>query len=422
MPTSITNIVFKARVFDASNKLVAKASFAIEMYFASSNRWIRVQTNTNATGSVTFNFSLGATNKSIYKKTILEILNLGTIPPFRLVSGTNTVALAKDFALDATKKVLTVNFGDNWLVDASKKTLINSYALNFNALNLNDEKEIEKSDKFKKLDVTNKNLESQLKIKTEQLINLEKEKNTAITNATKAKDLEIQRLNNQLTLKDAKIKETEKNKDNLINQLSRDKESTILQLQKDIQKAQLNIGTKDSKIKELQEMLDKGTTDTKAVKLAKVPLTTFSNQVVNDMSKVKKELSNSDFKISNIQLKLKTIVTQEDDDLKLQLMDAASERINGNMISDLIINIDDSVLQSQNDLVIPSVLGLTESAARTVLARYQLKLEPVYQAVDAQSTKYTIGQAFKQYPAAGSTALKNSTINVIFAKNQNEQN
>lgn len=146
----------------------------------------------------------------------------------------------------------------------------------------------------------------------------------------------------------------------------------------------------------------------------------YSN-VVSEITKAADSLSNSNYKLSNLALDLKVLVKNDENGLKLQLVDdTLAETIDGSSLSNIRIEVKANEIGNVNTVVnpLPSILGLTESEARKKLMNYGLKLNPIYQFSD----KYTLGQAFKQYPEANTELMEGSVITVIFAKDKNKYN
>lgn len=141
---------------------------------------------------------------------------------------------------------------------------------------------------------------------------------------------------------------------------------------------------------------------------------------VNTASKVTKADPDNAFTLGNVTLNLKTFVRQDDDGLKLQLVDAGkADSANEGSVSDLTIDVvgqEPTTSGHATTAIAPKVLGLTETAARKRLAQFGLKLDAIYQA----SKNQIVGQAFKQSPAAGDDLAAGAKVTVIFAKDQSQ--
>lgn len=133
----------------------------------------------------------------------------------------------------------------------------------------------------------------------------------------------------------------------------------------------------------------------------------------------KKNTASSGFKLSNISINLKTVAEKDEQGLRFQVIDINNaSSINGAAISDIKIDItEDETPISSNDLIAPKLIGLTETAARKYLEKFNLRLDPVYQFMNTENSSISEGQAFRQSPEPGEVVILDSTITVIFAKN-----
>lgn len=137
--------------------------------------------------------------------------------------------------------------------------------------------------------------------------------------------------------------------------------------------------------------------------------------IVDEVKNASEKLEDTPYSLANISLNLKTHVVTDADGFKLQLIDAETAKHTTNeSISEVKIDIGTKGNQAQVNTKqsTPSILGLTETAARERLKSFGLKMKVIYQ---SSQTK-TIGQAFKQKPAAGADIDKGDTVITIFAK------
>ena len=89
--------------------------------------------------------------------------------------------------------------------------------------------------------------------------------------------------------------------------------------------------------------------------------------VVSEIAKATESLNNSNYKLSNMALDLKVLVKNDEDGLKLQLVDdTLAETISGDSLSNIRIEVKANELGNSNTVVnpLPSIIGLTESQAR----------------------------------------------------------
>ncbi|MNV15577.1 PASTA domain protein [compost metagenome] len=148
---------------------------------------------------------------------------------------------------------------------------------------------------------------------------------------------------------------------------------------------------------------------------APLPINQLYSNIVSEIETATNASESSNFKLSNMSLKLKAMIQRDGETVSATLLDPdSSENVNGNAISELVFDITSNQTTEAAIIVMPDVRGLTETAVRRVLKSLQLRLNPVYQ------SKLPImnGDSFKQSPAAGEKIQKNQLITVIFNKNE----
>jgi len=140
----------------------------------------------------------------------------------------------------------------------------------------------------------------------------------------------------------------------------------------------------------------------------------YSN-ITNQFALIEEENTNSKYKLSNLSLNLKSFVDMSTGDLCLRLIDGnESTRYDGSAVSTIRIDFSEQSQSSATSFKMPNVVGLTENACRQTLASVGLKLDPVYQLMNAKGTP--VGRSLKQSVPAGSIVNPNDLITVIFAK------
>lgn len=165
---------------------------------------------------------------------------------------------------------------------------------------------------------------------------------------------------------------------------------------------------KQEQIEILQEQIDVDNTP--------VRVSEFSQQLVQEIGSSAKSLDGgSGYKLANISLKLKTVVSRDAEGVNVQLVDLSGmNQVNGDAVSELTFDIVPEPIASSVGGSIPNLLGLTETAVRRILTSLELKLNPVFQ----NNTAVVNGDSFKQSPEAGSTYNVNDTVTVIFSKHE----
>jgi len=141
--------------------------------------------------------------------------------------------------------------------------------------------------------------------------------------------------------------------------------------------------------------------------------------VIDEIQIAKNNTINADFKLSNVSINLKTVVEEDNEGLRFQVIDMSSaESIQQAALSDIKIDISENQSQTiSNDLIVPKLTGLTETAARKYLEKFNLRLDPVYQYLNINNSNFSEGQAFRQSPEPGTEITPESSITVIFVKN-----
>ena len=143
--------------------------------------------------------------------------------------------------------------------------------------------------------------------------------------------------------------------------------------------------------------------------------------IVDEVRNASEKLEETPYSLANISLNLKTHVVTDEEGFKLQLIDAeTAKNTSQESFSEVTIDIGTKgpTRGGAEKLVAPNIVGLTETAARQRLKAFGLKMKVIYQT----TTTKTVGQAFKQKPAAGDDINKGDTIITIFAKNSEKFN
>lgn len=174
-----------------------------------------------------------------------------------------------------------------------------------------------------------------------------------------------------------------------------------------------HLGNKTEEVAQLQLKIDELSKEV-AFDLRPMPVSGVYTNIVNEIQ-LADNLNNSDYKLSNIQLKIKSLVNRDQDGVNLQFLNhETAKEINGNSISEVVLDIESAPRAVSEPGKLPNLIGFTETAVRRILSNQGLRLNPVYQ---KQSTVPS-GESFKQSPAVNSTIQNNQLITVIFSKNE----
>lgn len=146
-----------------------------------------------------------------------------------------------------------------------------------------------------------------------------------------------------------------------------------------------------------------------------VPIQDLYSNLVSEIAIANDNNSSRPFKLSNISVKLKALIHEEDGSMSASLLNLEnSENVNGDAISELLFDIT-PVQQTEpasNELI--DLTGFTESVVRRILKVSGLKLNPVYQ----KNLDVVNGDSFRQSPEAGQIVQPNQLITVIFSKHE----
>jgi hypothetical protein len=263
----------------------------------------------------------------------------------------------------------------------------------------------------------------------EQLRQQEANTETNTTSGEQAEEIDF--LNRRVSSLEADVNTLEVEKGALETTITQQGQTINTQLgeinhYKNIEQQQLNIiSTLETEKQTLQDQLDLLSQET--IEEAYIPKSVSANKlytdVIDEIKIAKENTVTSGFKLSNISINLKTVAEKDEGGLRFQVIDINNaSAINGAAISDIKIDITEDETPVINELIVPKLIGLTETAARNYLEKFNLRLDPVYQLIDTENSTLSEGQAFKQSPEPGITTTLDTTITVIFAKNNQHLN
>ena len=260
-------------------------------------------------------------------------------------------------------------------------------SLNDSVIEINQLQEalLEKAKEIENLQLLKNKLEQENKI---ILLDVEKTKNDLQTQQNSIDDLV------------EKIKTSQ--------QLVSKKNNEIATLTKNTTVKEIEISKLKTKVTEIQSFID-------AENPNKLDAKKVYSSIINDIAIADAEMDTSRFKMANISLNLKATVEKGPEGTLFGLVDFESAKdINAAAISDISIDIVPNTTSIKSENMVPSIIGLTETAVRKTITNYGLKLDVVYQPTD--NPKFIEGQAIKQIPEAGSELIQGQEVIVIFAK------
>lgn len=185
-------------------------------------------------------------------------------------------------------------------------------------------------------------------------------------------------------------------------------------LEENLSKIEKDLSIKEDKIIELTSTID---VLSKEIEFDMRPMAVSGvyTNIVNEIQ-LAETLNKSNFKLANIQLKLKTLVNRDKEGINLQFLNhQTAKEVNGNSISEVLMDIESSPNRVTELAKLPNLIGFTETAVRRILSNLGLKLNPVYQKTESNIPS---GESFKQSPTLDSEIENNQLITVIFSKNE----
>jgi hypothetical protein len=162
----------------------------------------------------------------------------------------------------------------------------------------------------------------------------------------------------------------------------------------------------------LQAKLLEITRDVTEYKPVAQPVSRVYSSILDEFKKTTELTKDSNYKLANISLNIKTFMEFDGEGMRMQLVDANKlSSLPTEALSDFRVEIGESNSPVSGTVRVPDLLGLTETGARKVLSSLGLNLKPVYQ----QNKAVPNGQSFKQSPAAGD-AQSGSDVTIVFSK------
>jgi predicted nuclease with TOPRIM domain len=185
-------------------------------------------------------------------------------------------------------------------------------------------------------------------------------------------------------------------------------------LEENLSKIEKDLSIKEDKIIELTSTIDELSKEIE-FDMRPMPVSGVYANIVNEIQ-LAETLNKSNFKLANIQLKLKTLVNRDKEGVNLQFLNhQTAKEVNGNSISEVLMDIESSPNRVTELAKLPNLIGFTETAIRRILSNLGLRLNPVYQKTESNIPS---GESFKQSPTLDSEIENNQLITVIFSKNE----
>jgi len=150
----------------------------------------------------------------------------------------------------------------------------------------------------------------------------------------------------------------------------------------------------------------------------KTPIQNIAANIGNEMSEANNKLSNEKrpYRFGRIELDLRGTLSTDGQSMTLASMVDLKDVGGGAALPGMKVEIlpNNFATQESDDVTVPDVLGLTETAVRRLLQAVGLQLEMVNKTVEA-SENIPFGQSIQQSPKAGGLIARGESILVVFA-------
>lgn len=421
-------LFFKVTLRDHHGKIPEEMKLDIQFFNTDTKAWEKIDSENTGYLEGTYNFEYYIPSR-IYGdqptlRKVREVLQTGGMPMFRLVdarSKEQLYILAKQGAYTMLEDAISYDFGNLSLLQREQiKDLDNpkipSVLIATAKIAQDTTPEME-------------NLQKEIDDLKEQIRQQEANNETHTTSNDQVEQVDF--LTRRVSALEADINNLVLEKGTLEATITQQNQTISSQLgeinhYKNIeQQQQSTIASLEAEKQTLQQQIDELSQET--IEEEYVPKSVSANKlytdVIDEIKIAKENTVASGFKLSNISLNLKTVAEKDAQGLRFQVIDINNaSAINGAAISDIKIDITEDITPVSNELIVPKLIGLTETAARNYLEKFSLRLDPVYQLIDTQNSTLSQGQAFKQSPEPGTTITPDATITVIFAKNNQHLN
>lgn len=372
-PSEYTTVSYSIRLRDTQGQPVVNLPFVMQYLDPSTQQWTDFHRDFIRQGAFFFEEPITPPDPEIPKSIFLQT---DLIPELRLVAFPS---------LYNSTKPEVIAFTCQLTADPNAGTL----AFYFGTLRLVDEEALPSGDFFNDFIVI-----TSLHTLTgdQELIEELQEQVAELTLEIQVKDATIASLNTQLVsaLSQLELKTLQVTR---LETIKGELEANILQLQ--------------GQVELLQGQLD--------IDSRPVLVSDLYSQLVQEIDTSTQNNVDAGYKLANISLKLKTLITRDENGVSAQLFDlSAMDQINGAAVSELTFDIAPATTPAPQTNTVPNLLGLTETAVRKILASLGLRLNPVFQ----NNTQVVDGDSFKQTPAAGTEYSTNDFVTVIFSKHE----
>lgn len=392
-------VTYKFKLNDAAGQPIQSLAVTLQYFKGATRTWEEVHKGFVTNGLYSFTETL---NRDAYSVFLAQSI----VPEVRIVATDAFYGLGKPevlaFICQFSASQTTVNgqpvsnflfdFGTCYIVEkatALTADVFSTFIVISSPISLVNQEQLKKQIEQLQKDLrtcqtTNAQLVSQNTAQAQEIAALKIE--------VQAKDITIASLNTQLitALSQVEQKSLEITR---LNSIKQELENTILDLQRQIEELSREINFDERPI----------------------PVNTLYTNLIREIDESTQSNQNANFKLANISLKLKTLVSSDENGLNAQLFHLSQmDQINGAAVSEIVFDIAPSTTPASQSGTMPNLLGLTETAVRKMLDSLGLRLNPVFQ----NNLQVVDGDSFKQSPAAGTEFNANDFVTVIFSKHE----
>lgn len=388
------NVSYRFRLFDTSDQPINGMLVSLQYFDANKQTWKEFYRGTVTNGSFSFDERIanGLASEFIKDNIIpeLRIVAVNAVYPFN-----KTQVLAQVYQLTlttTTPSMIAFDFGKSFLVEKDVLLRFDVFAdfiLITSPISLVNEQQ---------------NLHTIQQLQTD--LAAAQALNTQLTAENAAAQTQISSLTLEVQAKDETISSLNTQ---LVTALSESEEKSL-----EIGHLQVLKSNLETTIAELQRQVDELSRQINFDDRPVAVNTLYSN-LVRELDISAQNNQDSDYKLANISLKLKALISTDEDGVNAQLFGLSNMNLlNGNAISELTFDIEQTQKPARVTDTIPNLLGLTETAVRRILSSLGLRLNPVFQ----NNRKVVNGDSFKQSPAEGSPIVQEEPVTVIFSKHE----
>jgi hypothetical protein len=399
MATISDIVTYKFKLLDTAGQPVTSLGVSLQYFKASTRTWEEVNRGVVTNGVYTFTETLDKAAYSVFlRESIIPEIRIVAIPP--VYQSVKPEVLAYVFQFSSTTS--TVN-----------NATITNFLIDFGAAYLVDKDSAIAADVFSTFilisspfPVANQaQLKKEIEMLKKELLTCQ-ETTTQLLADNKAQATQIAALKVEVESKTATI--TALNTQ-LITTMSKLEQKTLEVTQLNTIRQQL-----ENTISDLQQQIDELNRQLNFDEQP-IPVNTLYSNLVREIELSTQNNQNANFKLANISLKLKTLLSSDENGINAQLFGLSQmDQINGAAVSEIVFDIAPSTTPAAQTGKMPNLLGLTETATRKILDSLGLRLNPVFQ----NNPRIVNGDSFKQTPAEGATYNMNDFVTVIFSKHE----